>query len=131
MANKRRNKMAKTKKITAYECPECGELHEHQYDAEECCPRDVNEMKAYQCIECGYIYEDKEDAEECCEWKMKKDDAIKEAIKIVLQHKQMTDAFYRNSKLNSLDGTIEVIEQVANDLIHLKIKWKQINMKEK
>ena len=43
---------------TVYECPICGEEHEDEEDAEECCQ--------YRCVECGELYEIEEGAENCC-----------------------------------------------------------------
>jgi hypothetical protein len=53
---------------------------------------------------------------------MKEDEAIFEAVKIVLQHKQMNDSFNSHTKLSTLVGTVEMIEKVANDLMKIKIK---------
>lgn len=56
------------RKIKGYTCPECGEFHEDESDAENCCPRDpIEETEWWQCVTCDEIYEDKEEAYHCCE----------------------------------------------------------------
>lgn len=49
-----------------FECGECGDLHEHDYDAEECCMPVVSEVNAWACAECGFITKDEEAARYCC-----------------------------------------------------------------
>ena len=48
-----------------YSCGECGELHDDEVDAAECCPPEI--WKAYVCGHCGENHHyDEEAAEECC-----------------------------------------------------------------
>jgi len=54
-----------SKEIIAYACSICESLYEEKDDAEECCPKHVNECIAY-CCECGELYYEKEDADMCC-----------------------------------------------------------------
>ena len=53
------------KKIKAYECPDCGDLHETEEEAQNCCNM-IEEVSAWKCTECDEIHSDKEDAKECC-----------------------------------------------------------------
>ncbi|GGD63095.1 hypothetical protein [Caballeronia grimmiae] len=46
-----------------YECPECHETHRDEWDAERCCPRDVDEV--YVCPECDESYSDMDRATQC------------------------------------------------------------------
>lgn len=48
-----------------YECPDCGELHEEQDDAKDCCPKEIVEM--WVCSVCGEQYEDWDSAYSCCD----------------------------------------------------------------
>lgn len=47
-----------------YECGECRDLHEHDWDAEECCKPDVAEV--FVCGECGEQHDLEKDAIFCC-----------------------------------------------------------------
>ena len=58
--------MVSAKKLNAWRCPDCELLHEHEDDAIDCCPKDMEQVEAFKCQECGEIYEDKEEAKECC-----------------------------------------------------------------
>lgn len=55
----------KTKKIRAFKCPDCGELHEEYDDAVLCCAI-AEEVEAFKCGECDSIYSDREEAKDCC-----------------------------------------------------------------
>lgn len=46
-----------------YECPECQETHKDEWDAERCCPRDVDEV--YVCPECEESHYDMDRATKC------------------------------------------------------------------
>ena len=49
---------------TRFRCGECGELHDFEDDARECCPPQVS--KVFVCGECGDWHRDKAEAEACC-----------------------------------------------------------------
>lgn len=55
----------KAKKIKAFVCEQCGELHEDYDSAISCCSA-PEEVDAFQCGECDSIYETREEAKECC-----------------------------------------------------------------
>jgi hypothetical protein len=53
------------KRVEAYQCPRCGDLHEWRSDAEECCA----ELKAKadtNCPVCGLAHESHFQAVDCC-----------------------------------------------------------------
>ena len=50
---------------TLYRCSACGEVHEDEDYAEECCRPDVEEV--YACPACGAVHDVKSMAQECCE----------------------------------------------------------------
>lgn len=53
------------KSVTKFQCPSCGELHNKEYQAEECCTPEAEEVTMWEC-ECGDTYDDKEHAHLCC-----------------------------------------------------------------
>lgn len=42
-------------------CPECGEEHDDEDDAINCCQPDM-----WKCSECGKEFDDEQDADDCC-----------------------------------------------------------------
>ena len=48
-----------------WKCSECGEFHDHEDDARECCAPEVYEY--FGCPECGMVHEEETDALQCCE----------------------------------------------------------------
>ena len=58
--------------VVMYRCPECGELHEWEDDAEDCCKEaaaPANEADTTNCPVCGKKYLSHRDAADCCLWK--------------------------------------------------------------
>jgi hypothetical protein len=49
---------------TKYECTSCYDIHDDEWEAQECCPREVNTV--YVCAECDEVYLDVQEANECC-----------------------------------------------------------------
>ena len=49
---------------TMYQCGECGDVHDFEDEAIECCQPRVTEV--YVCSTCDEVHLDKEDAEQCC-----------------------------------------------------------------
>jgi hypothetical protein len=47
-----------------FRCEECGHLHEREWDAESCCPRDADEV--WLCGECTEIHDAEQEAIDCC-----------------------------------------------------------------
>ncbi len=41
--------------IPQWRCDECGEVHEHHYQAEECCPPSIS--RVFVCPTCDKVYE--------------------------------------------------------------------------
>lgn len=73
-AKKKQRKSARY--VSAYECPECSELHRWEDDAESCCqgdegakPASSGNYDATLCPVCGSENEGAEDASDCCLWK--------------------------------------------------------------
>ena len=54
----------KPKKLSAYECPDCGDLYEDKYDAQTCCS--PIKVEAYQCSVCSDIHRSEKRAVSCC-----------------------------------------------------------------
>jgi len=53
-------------KITYYDCPDCGEIHESLKEAKDCCPREFEKTVKYMCGDCGEEFDTKKEAEDCC-----------------------------------------------------------------
>lgn len=51
--------------VTMFQCPSCGELHHKQYEAEDYCTPEAEEVTMWKC-DCGEAYDDKEHAHLCC-----------------------------------------------------------------
>ncbi len=51
---------------TMFQCPTCGELHEWDDEAEDCCPPNVARLTVYECGNCGTTYGDQDLARRCC-----------------------------------------------------------------
>jgi DNA-directed RNA polymerase subunit RPC12/RpoP len=49
---------------TKYRCEECGEIHEEEGEARECCPPEISEI--YQCSVCHKTFADEDVADEHC-----------------------------------------------------------------
>ncbi len=49
---------------TKYLCDGCCELHEREWEAEDCCRPEVFER--FVCGDCGDTFSDIEEAQECC-----------------------------------------------------------------
>ena len=47
-----------------WECGECGDLHDDEYDARDCCRPSVR--KVYLCPVCEDTHDTEEDAKDCC-----------------------------------------------------------------
>lgn len=56
----------KAAQTTRYQCPVCYELHEKQWDAEECCTPEPYEVTVWECGNCGTTYDDQDHARKCC-----------------------------------------------------------------
>lgn len=54
-----------TKLEMAWKCHECGEIHENEDDAYDCCRPEVSE--GYLCPECGEFHRREQNALDCCE----------------------------------------------------------------
>ncbi len=50
-----------------YRCPECGDLHDVEEDAEDCCAAD--DADHVRCPVCGSVCGDHHDAANCCLWR--------------------------------------------------------------
>lgn len=60
----------KAELVTMYRCPVCDELHEDEWDAEECCPPPPEDgISANHCPVCGKHYTTARNAADCCLWK--------------------------------------------------------------
>lgn len=53
-------------RVTKYQCPSCGVLHDHDFQAEDCCPPEVDEVTCWECPVCFDVHEDEEKARHCC-----------------------------------------------------------------
>lgn len=58
--------------LTKYECGLCGEIHEDEIDARECCPPEISEV--FQCSVCHAKFSDEMLAEEHC-WEHNDDES--------------------------------------------------------
>jgi len=54
-----------TEPIEKYRCCECGDTHEFEDDAYQCCPPQVTEI--FQCGTCGHEYDHYDEADVCCQ----------------------------------------------------------------
>lgn len=50
------------KSVTKYQCPSCGEVHDKEYQAEDCCKPEAEEVTMWEC-DCGEVYDDREHAQ--------------------------------------------------------------------
>ncbi len=50
--------------ITLYKCGDCGEVHDHEDEAQACCMPAVHEV--YQCPACEEVYDTHAEATKCC-----------------------------------------------------------------
>ena len=51
---------------TLYQCPDCGEWHDEQEQAQQCCPPDSRQSDFKKCPECGRHHPDTLSAATCC-----------------------------------------------------------------
>ena len=63
--------LKKPRPVTRWECPECGELHYCESDAEDCCQRPEQAAGSNEpmCPVCGTDHVDHYAAADCCLWK--------------------------------------------------------------
>ena len=54
------------KSITKYRCLSCGTDYDKEYQAEDCCPPEVEEVTMWECADCGETYDDQDHARLCC-----------------------------------------------------------------
>lgn len=56
--------------VVMWRCPECQELYDDDYDAEQCCADedDLSSLADARCPSCGTGYETFESAVDCCMW---------------------------------------------------------------
>lgn len=54
------------KSVTKYQCPTCCERHDKEYQAEDCCKPEAEEVTMWACAECGDAHDDREHAHLCC-----------------------------------------------------------------
>lgn len=47
-----------------WECDRCGDIHDHEYDAEDCCRPEVHQV--FLCPTCEDVHEAHDDAVNCC-----------------------------------------------------------------
>lgn len=50
--------------VRKWECGACNELHDREYEAEECCAPDITEV--WMCPACDKAHEAKDEAAKCC-----------------------------------------------------------------
>lgn len=50
--------------IEVFRCEMCGEVHEDDSDARDCCEPEITRL--FKCTACGEIHSDEEEAEDCC-----------------------------------------------------------------
>ena len=53
-----------TKLKQKWKCHECGEIHDYEDAAAECCQPEIS--KGYECPECGDFHRKEADAIDCC-----------------------------------------------------------------
>lgn len=53
------------KSVTKYQCPTCCDRHDKEYQAEDCCKPEAEEVTMFEC-QCGETYDDREHAHLCC-----------------------------------------------------------------
>lgn len=51
--------------ITQFRCPTRDQLHDWDYEAEDCCPPSVEKVSMWRC-DCGETYDDQDHARLCC-----------------------------------------------------------------
>lgn len=49
-----------------YQCSLCGGVHDKEYQAEDCCTPEAEEVTMWECADCGEVYDDREHAHLCC-----------------------------------------------------------------
>lgn len=52
------------KALARWECCRCGEVHDYDDDARECCPTRIREV--FECPACSHVHHDEDSALECC-----------------------------------------------------------------
>lgn len=59
--------MTNAQKSNYWKCSSCGQEHEEEEDAENCCPNHAEKgRESWVCDECDTMYDTKEEANECC-----------------------------------------------------------------
>jgi hypothetical protein len=53
-------------RVKKYQCQECNALHDHHYEAEDCCPPGVEDVSVWKCAECLDLHYDETEARHCC-----------------------------------------------------------------
>ncbi|MBS1143389.1 MAG: hypothetical protein H6R14_795 [Proteobacteria bacterium] len=48
-----------------YQCCECGDIHDDEDDARECCAPRIKEV--FVCPQCKEVFDDEDEAIECCD----------------------------------------------------------------
>lgn len=65
-----RTAKGKVEEVVMYRCPVCRELHDFDFDAEECCREPEREAGSEpNCPVCGATHHNHRDAADCCLWK--------------------------------------------------------------
>ena len=80
--------------VDAYQCPSCESLHDDQYDAAHCCPREAEGTYAYQCPECKELHQSRQKAFDCCVEQnllLLEDDSLPEGLVYQLNQKRIED----------------------------------------
>ncbi len=54
------------KSVIKFQCPSCGEVHDKEHQAENCCIPEAEEVTMWECTECGEAHDDREHAHLCC-----------------------------------------------------------------
>ena len=52
--------------ITQFQCPTCGDMHDWDDEAEDCCPPEAEEVTVWRCGNCDETYDDQDHARLCC-----------------------------------------------------------------
>jgi len=54
------------KQVTQFQCPTCGDLHDWDYEAEDCCPLEAEKVTVWRCGNCDETLGDQDLARLCC-----------------------------------------------------------------
>lgn len=61
-------KRREVEEVVMYRCPECGELHEWESDAKDCCATAPGAVELPACPVCSEHHQTHRDAADCCLW---------------------------------------------------------------